>query len=227
MGVVIVERLGVIAATQGPGSLPLAISHDIFLLIFLRPKVFDILLHALGAHHASGLATAVDLIDLGTAVQVDLGIFVPGVRATAGTVDGARGQSVFIVTLPYGHVDVDKAEEGAALVVVATIDGTLHLLDALVDRRLITLVVGHLLLSDGVAHQQRIGTVVFHMALDDIAWLIDIRAVGTGEDAANLDGGACGDADHRTPHDTLAEAAAVGCTHLSAQQVDIGREQVF
>ena len=173
----------------------------------------DVLLHALGAHHTAGLTATIDLKDVGAVIEVDLGVVVPCVGTVAGAIDGTRGHAVLIMALLDGDVNIDDAIDGAAHIVVATVDGTQH--ERIAQRHIV-------LYAGTVVHQYGIGTVVLHMGLDDIARLVDVLTVCTAEDAANIDGGACGNVDHRAACDTLGEAAAIGGADVAAHQVDDG-----
>ena len=58
-----------------------------------------ILYDTAGTLHRSLLATAIDLIDHGAPLEVDLGVFCPGVRAEAGTID--RSHIAFRLVRPH------------------------------------------------------------------------------------------------------------------------------
>ena len=171
-------RHGVVATADSPGIFPfVGIEGCRICGVVCRD--------ALRTHHTAGLSAAIDLVDLGTIVQVDLGVFVPCVRAVASTVDGARSHAILVVALAHGHVDVDDAVEGAACSIVAAVDGTQH--------HVVAYLVLVLVLTCTVVHQQGIGTVILHMPFVDVARLKDVAAIAAGKEAAHLDGGACRD----------------------------------
>ena len=96
--------------------------------------------------------------------------------------------------LPYGDINIDDAIDGAALVVVATIDGTQH--DRIAQRHVV-------LYAGPVVDQHGICTMVLHMSLNDITRQVGILTVCAAEDAANLDSRAVGHIHHRAAGDTL------------------------
>ena len=201
----------VACAAQRPSSLP-CVSGDI---VGIAHVVFP---DALCTHHAAGLTTAVDFEDLGTAIKVYLGIFVPGARAVACTVDRSGGHAILVVALAHGHVDVDEAVERATLVVVAAVDGAQHegvaqFLAGLVGAR-------------AVVHQHGVLAVILHMGFIHVAGLVGVHAVAAAEDAANPDGGALRHVHHRAARHALLVAGTVGSADLAAHQVDDGRSLV-
>ena len=63
----------VATAAQRPGDLPL-ICWFCWYVIWILVVVFR---HALGIHHAAGLAAAIDFVDVGSILEIDLSIFIP------------------------------------------------------------------------------------------------------------------------------------------------------
>ena len=146
----------------------------------------------------SHLAAAIDLIDLGTFVQVHLRVFRPSVDTVTSTIDG--GQIALRLVRPYGRRDVHLGEEGTTFVVVTTID--------LADACLLTRVI------------------IVHDGLNDIAGWQDLGTVSTTEDIIDLDGRFRGHIHHGTCCHTLVVAASVGSCYLPMEQIDNGRDTV-
>ena len=153
-------------------------------------------IHRTLVHHAAHLAAAIDLIDLCAGVQVYLRVFRPGEATLACAIDG--GEVAALLVAPHGAVDVHLAVEGAAVVVVAAIEGTGHggQVAAVVQRAVI----------DVAGHEALCRTIV--------------GTVGTGKEVRHLDGGMFGHVDDGPARDALREAAAVGRLNLAACQVD-------
>ena len=122
-----------------------------------------------------------------------------------------------------GNADVNFSVDGAPLAVVTTVDGTFIALVALLHSYLISIGVGFLLLSLRIVNQTGSTAVIFHISLIDIAGMKGLFTIGTTEDAAYLDGGTLRNVDLCTAGDTLTEAAAIGRSNLSMNQVYDGR----
>ena len=145
----------------------------------------------------SFLAAAINLIDIGTVLQVHIGIFRPCVLASTCAKDG--GCPTFALVGPYGRVDVHMGKQCAALVVVAAIDST----------------------SLGIP------ALVVDIRLEDVARGERLRSVCPTVDTPHLDGGIFRYVNHTTGCIALVVAAAIDRTNLSVQQVDDCREAVF
>ena len=165
-------------------------------------------LYTLGIVYLSRLSATIDLKDLGTAIQVHLGIFRPGVTATASSKNIAKRHTIFIVILLHWSFDVDPPIKCATLKIVATEDGTLH---------------AHV---QCIANQYSILTLPVHISLIHIARHIGVGAIPTAKDTADLDGRACRHIHNRTACNTLLVTATIGCGNLTAGQVDNGRNIV-
>ena len=61
---------------------------------------------------------------------------------------------------------------------------------------------------------------VVDITLINITRLINVTTVSTGKDTTELDGRTCWHIHNRTASDTLIQTTAIGCTNLSASQVD-------
>ena len=143
------RRIRIIVTVDGPCLHPFLVPN--FLIIFLQsaadgttdPSVrvtpcvrifighhfcrfvtieLQILLHALGIEHITQLTATIDLPDIGTFLQIHLGIFRPGIFTSASTIDSA-GIAIF---LQYRCRNIDLGVEGATHIVVTTIDSTIH-----------------------------------------------------------------------------------------------------
>ena len=121
----------------------------------------------------------------------------PGVLAIASTIDG--GLVVFILVGIDRVVDVDKAIKCASGVVVAAIDGILHLC--------------------------RIAAPV-DVGLVGIAGLVVAQTIGATEDIIEFDGRSGRDIDDGTTCDALVEAGTIDGVNLTVQQVDDSRSLV-
>ena len=165
-------------------------------------------MRTLGIVYLSRLSATIDLKDLGTAIQVHLGIFRPGVTATASTKDVAKRHTIFIMILVHRRFDVDPPIKCATLKIVATEDGTLH---------------AHV---HCITNQYSILTLPVHISLIHIARHIGVGAIPTAKDTADLDGRAIWHIHHRTTGNTLLIAATIGSCNLTAGQVDNGRNIV-
>ena len=189
---VVAERLGVVAATDVPGLSPPFVGSSLDRLA----RTGHIRLRTLGIEHQSLLAAAIDLIDCCAVGQLHLGVFRPGLRATARTIDVASGVAILVVVHVHRHVDVDMAVDGAALVVVAAVDGAFveRIAHGDLDFLFRTVVLRPLLFlrPHRVVHQPGVAAVVLHVGIVNVAGLQAVVAVGTAEDAANADGRACG-----------------------------------
>ena len=149
-------------------------------------------LHALCIEHIAHLAAAIGLIDISPRLEVHLGIFGPGVQTLSGTKDCA----IIAVLLEDGHGNIHRGVDGAAHIVVATIDAAVH---------------------------TSIAAAVVHVRFIDIAWRKDMIAVGTTEDVVDLDGRTRRHIHHGATGDALVQAAAVSGANSPSHQVDDGR----
>ena len=99
-------------------------------------------------------------------------------------------------------INVDFAIDGATLQVVTTIQRALH----------------HCVIL--VINQIGVGAAIVESALIDITRLIDVTTVCTGKDTADFNGGTGWYIHDRTTSNTLIQATTIGCTDLSASQVN-------
>ena len=146
----------------------------------------------------SHLATAIDLIDLGTTEQVHLRVFRPCVNTVSGTIDGS--QIAFRLVRPYGRRDIHLGEDRATLVVVTAIN--------LADARMLARVL------------------IIHYRLNDIARRQNLGTIGTTKNLLNLDGRLLRHIHHGTCCHTLVVATSVGSTDLTMEQIDNGGDFV-
>ena len=192
----------VIVTTERPGSLPFFISHIISLLVFFRLKCCDVFLYTLSTHHAASLAAAIDFPNLCAIIQVDLSIFAPGVGTASSTIDRSCCHAIIRMQLSDRDINIDFAIDGATLLVIASVNGTLH-------QSIIRII-----------NQIGISTMVIDRTLIYITRLINITTVSTGKDTADFNGGTGWYIHDRTTSNTLIQTAAIGCTDLSASQVN-------
>ena len=192
----------VIVTTERPGSLPFGISHIITLLIFCRLKCCDVFLYTLSTHHAASLSAAIDFPNLCAIIQVDLSIFAPGVGTASSTIDRSCCHAKIRMRLSDRDINIDFAIDGATLQVVTTIQCALH----------------HCVIL--VINQIGISTMVIDRTLIYITRLIDVTTVCTGKDTADFNGGTGWYINYRATSNTLIQATAIGCTDLSASQVN-------
>ena len=99
--------------------------------------------------------------------------------------------------------DIDFTIEGAACIIVTTVDETLCQICIVRNQ------VGILTLCQPV-----------HISLIDITGIIGTTAVCSAKDATNLDGRTIGHIDHRTTGNTFLVTATVCGTYLSTHQID-------
>ena len=163
------------------------------------------MLGTLSIHHTAGLTTAVDLPDLGTVIQIDLSVLVPGVGTTACTIDRRIRPAILIMLLLDRRTDIDFTIERTAFLVVTTIDGTLQQF------------VAH-----GVIYQVCIITMsqIVHVGLIDITRLKGLTTISTAEDTTNLDGRAFRHIHHGATGNTLLVATTIGGANPTTHQID-------
>ena len=163
-----------------------------------------ILLYGLAIEHTAFLSAAIDLIDLSAFGKVNLCVFSPRVNAVAGAIDGGCGKTVVVVLLTNGNVDIHFSIDGAALVVVASVDGALHQgRVALRNDCVFSVAVGFLFHSYRIPDQAGIFTMVFDMRLNNITYGQYVCAVGSAEDTAGLHSRTRWNIHHRTADHTL------------------------
>ena len=208
-GIFVCHRIGgpinsrrVIAATERPGSLPFGISHIITLLILFWLVCCNVFLYTFSTHHAASLAAAINFPNLCAIIQVDLSIFAPGVGTASGTIDRSCCHAKIRMRLSDRDINIDFAIDGATLQVVTTIQCALH----------------HCVIL--VINQIGISTMVIDRTLIYITRLIDVTTVCTGKDTADFNGGTGWYINYRATSNTLIQATAIGCTDLSASQVN-------
>ena len=168
-------------------------------------------IHGRLVEHMAVAAAAIDLVDHGLVVQVDIGVVGPGVGTEATAIDVALILAGLI--RPYGGIDVDIREERTAGVVVTAEDASLH---------------------DGIVAG------VVDMGFEHVAGVGYDIAVGTAEDTAGVgnivtrailllrhdDGRSCRHVDDGAAGDAFLVAAAIDILNLATHQVDDGRVAV-
>ena len=192
----------VIATTERPGSLPFGIGHIITLLILFRLECCNVFLYTLSTHHTASLAAAIDFPDVCTVIQVDLSIFVPGVGTASGTINRGCCHAIVRVRLSDRDINIDFAIEGTTFLVIASVNGTLH-------QCIIRII-----------NQIGISTMVVDSTLINITRLINVATVSTSKDTTDSNGGMDRYVNYRATSDTLVQTTAIGCTNLSASQVN-------
>ena len=193
-----------------------------------------ILLHTLGIEHPSGLTTAIDLKDLSScapfliAYQFHLRIFRPCLRTITCAIDISPGHTICMMLLLDRHIDIDSAKDGTALLVVSTVDSTLH---QRVTHRLggffSSLGIRLLFSSDRIVYQTGVFTMVFHISLIDIARQQGLCTVCATEDTTDSDGGTNRNIDDRATGNTFLVAGTVGSADGTTGKVDDGRGLVL
>ena len=175
-----------------------------------------VLLHTLGIEHMSHHAATVDFIDLSTILQVNHGVFRPGILTLACPIDGRQiAFDLFVLVRPYWRTDVHVGVERAALVVVAAKDGAVHygLVAAIVDVGLIDIA--------GWEDKRTVSPA------EDVSVLFFVLGLGTvffyvlvGLFRVQPDGGFLGYVNHRAAGDTFVVTAAKDIANLATKQVD-------
>ena len=195
-------HIWVIATTERPGSLPFFIGHIITLLVFCRLQCSDVFLYTLSTHHAASLAAAIDFPNLCAIIQVDLSIFAPGIGTASSTINRGCCHAIVRVRLSDRDINIDFAIEGATFLVIASVNGTLH-------QSIIRII-----------NQIGISTMVVDSTLIYITRLINITTVSTGKNTTDSNGRMDWYINYRATSNTLIQTTAIGCTNLSACQVN-------